>query len=425
MIQNSKFRTAFAAGAFMAASAALGTAAQAAPTATAPLSPAQQQAQTIAEGQYLAEAGDCAACHTASGGAPFAGGVVVHTPFGNLVGSNLTPDKATGIGSWTDDQFVNAVKSGIGHDGERLFPGMPYVYFNNVPRADILKIRAYLATLPPVHNEIHSDQLRFPFNIRTGMIGWDLMFFANKGDYQPDSTKSAAWNRGAYLVQGLGHCAACHTDKDMLGGDRAGQELQGYVVDGWNAPSLADDASGIGSWSVQDIATYLKTGHNAYADATGPMADAITHSTSHLTDADLTDIALYLKSVHGSGAPRPAPLPASLPVMQEGAKVYAMTCAACHTAAGVGLPGMFPALKASPIVQADDPLTVIRVVLHGARSVATPAVPSPMAMPAFGGALEDGQVAAVLTYIRNSWGNAAPAVTAAEVAKRRAAEATD
>jgi cytochrome c553 len=211
----------------------------------------------------------------------------------------------------------------------------------------------------------------------------------------------------------------------MAGADRTGQELQGYAVDGWNAPSLADDASGIGTWSVQDIATYLKTGHNAYADATGPMGEAIALSTSHLSDADLTDIGLYLKSVHGSGAPRPAPLPASLPVMQEGAKVYATTCAACHTAAGVGLPGMFPALKASPIVQADDPLTVIRVVLHGARSVATPAVPSPMAMPAFGGALEDGQVAAVLTYIRNSWGNAAPEVTAAEVAKQRASRTAD
>jgi mono/diheme cytochrome c family protein len=427
-MQNSMFRTAFAAGVFVAASAGLATTAQAqtaSTTASASLSPKESQAQMIAEGHYLAIAGDCAACHTDPGGAPYAGGVVLHTPFGNLVGSNLTPDKATGIGSWTDEQFVNAVKYGIGHDGERLFPGMPYVYFNNVSRADILKIRAYLATLPPVHNEIKSDQLHFPFNIRAGLIGWDLMYFANKGDYHPVPTQSAAWNRGAYLVQGLEHCALCHTDKNMAGADRTGQELQGYVVDGWNAPSLADDASGIGTWSVKDIATYLKTGHNAYADATGPMGEAIALSTSHLSDADLTDIGIYLKSVHGSGAPRPEPLPASMPVMQEGAKIYADECASCHTDAGVGLPGIFPALKASPIVQADDPLTIIRVVLHGAQSVATPAAPSASAMPAFGGVLEDGQVAAVLTYIRNGWGNAAPAVTAAEVAKQRAPEATD
>jgi mono/diheme cytochrome c family protein len=173
-------------------------------------------------------------------------------------------------------------------------------------------------------------------------------------------------------VEGLEHCAACHTDKNMLGGDHTGQELQGgFVVDGWNAPSLADDASGINTWSVKDIATYLRTGHNAYADATGPMADAITHSTSHLSDADLTDMAIYLKSVRGSGAPRPAPLSASLPVMQEGAQIYADECSSCHTDAGVGKPGIFPALKASPIVQADNPLTVIRVVLNGAQSVAT------------------------------------------------------
>lgn len=418
-MQNSMFRTACAAGVLMAVSAGLaGTArAQAAPAITA-----QQAAQTIAEGQYLAETGDCAACHTAPGGAPFAGGTVIHTPFGNLVGSNLTPDKETGIGSWTDAQFVKAVKDGVGHDGERLYPGMPYVYFNKVSDADILKIRAYLATLPPVHNEINSDQLPFPFSIRAGMIGWDLLFFANTGDFKPVATESAAWNRGAYLVEGLEHCAACHTDKNALGGDRTGHELQGYVVDGWNAPSLADDASGIGTWSANDIATYLKTGHNAYADATGPMADAITHSTSHLTDADLADIAVYLKSVQGSGTPRPAPLAASLPVMQEGAQIYADECSTCHTDAGLGKPGIFPALRASPIVQANNPLTVIRVVLNGAQSVATPAAPTASAMPAFSAELEDGQVAAVLSYIRNSWGNAAPAVTAAEVAKQRAAQ---
>jgi len=410
-MKHTLFCAGLAAGIFLAASVG--------PAAAAP-----PDAATIAAGKYLAAAGDCAACHTAPGGVPFAGGTVIHTPFGNLLGSNLTPDKATGIGSWTDAQFVNAVKHGIGHDGEHLYPGMPYVYFNKVPAADILKIRAYLATLPPVHNKIKSDQLPFPFGIRAGMIGWDLLFFANTGDFKPDPTRSTAWNRGAELVQGLGHCAACHTDKNALGGDRTGQELQGYVVDGWNAPSLANDASGIGAWSVADIATYLKTGHNAYADATGPMADAITHSTSHLTVADLTDIGLYLKSVHGSGAPRPAPLAANDPVMAEGAKIYADECAACHTSGGIGAPGIFPALKASPIVQADEPSTIIHVVLDGAQSVATPTAPTASAMPAFASQLEDGQIAAVLTYIRNSWGNVAPAVSAKAVAKQRASAAT-
>ena len=425
-MQISMFRTAFAAGVFVAASVSLGATAEADPATAASMTPAQQQAQTIAEGHYLAIAGDCAACHTDPGGAPYAGGVAIHTPFGSLVGSNLTPDKATGIGSWTDDQFVNAVKEGIGHDGERLFPGMPYTDFNKVSRTDILKIRAYLATLPPVHNEINSDQLHFPFNVRAGMIGWDLMFFANTGTFKPVPTESPEWNWGAYLVQGLEHCATCHTDKNALGADDSGTGMQGYVVDGWNAPALTDDASGIGSWSVQDIATYLKTGHNAYADATtGPMSEAISLSTSHLSDADRTDIGIYLKSIQGSGAPRPAPLPASMPVMQEGAKVYADECAACHTDAGTGEPGIFPALKASPIVQAGNPLSAIRVVLNGAQSVATAAAPTASTMPGFGNELEDGQVAAVLTYIRNSWGNAAPAVTADQVAKLRTAEATN
>jgi mono/diheme cytochrome c family protein len=424
-MQFSMFRTAFAAGVFVAASVSLGATAEADPTTAASLTPAQQEAQTIAEGHYLAIAGDCAACHTDLGGAPYAGGVQIHTPFGTLVGSNLTPDKATGIGSWTDDQFVNAVKYGIGHGGERLFPGMPYTDFNKVSRADILKIRAYLATLPPVDNEIHSDQLHFPFNIRAGMIGWNLMFFANTGTFKPVPTESAQWNRGAYLVQGLEHCATCHTDKNLVGADVSGPGMQGYVVDGWNAPALTDDASGIGTWSVKDIATYLKTGHNAYADANGPMSEAIALSTSHLSDADLTDIGIYLKSIHGSGVPRPAPLPASMPVMQEGAQIYADECAACHTDAGTGEPGIFPALKASPIVQADNPLSIIHVVLHGAQSVATQTDPTASAMPAFGNELEDGQVAAVLTYIRNSWGNAGPAVTADEVAKQRATEATN
>ena len=371
--------------------------------------------QTIADGKYLAAAGDCVACHTASGGAPFAGGTVIQTPFGRLIGPNLTPDQATGIGAWTDDQFVRAVKYGIGHNGAHLYPGLPYVYFNEVPRADILKIRAYLNTLPPVNNNIVSNQLPFPFDIRFLMTGWNLLFFPDHGDFQPDPSQSADWNRGAYLVQGLGHCAACHTPKNAFGGDRMSDEFEGYVVDGANAPALVDSANdGLGAWSVDEIAIYLKTGHNAYADASGAMSSVITHSTSNLTLADDRAIAVYLKSLPGRQT-APQPIAATDPAMVAGMHVYADECAACHMTGGTGEPGLVPALRASPVVAADKPVTLTHVVLNGARSVATEAAPTASAMPAFRGILDDEEIADVLTYVRNSWGNAAPAVTADQV----------
>jgi mono/diheme cytochrome c family protein len=374
-------------------------------------------AQTIAEGKYLTAAGDCVACHTAPGGAPFAGGTVINTPFGKLLGPNITPDQSTGIGGWTDDQFVAALKYGIGHNG-RLYPGMPYIYFNEVPRADILKIRAYLATVPAVNHQVVADQLPFPFDLRVLMRGWNLLYFPEHGDYKPDPAQSADWNRGAYLVQGLGHCAACHTPKNSFGGDRTAHEFEGYIVDGANAPALVDSrADGLGAWSTDDIATYLNTGHNQYADASGPMASVITNSTSQLTAKDDHDIALYIKSLPSTAAPPPAPLAATTPAMVAGAHIYADECAACHQNAGTGEPGLIPALAASPVVNATQPVTLMHIVLHGAHSVATDAAPTAGAMPGFQNLMTNDQIADVLTYIRNSWGNAAPAVSGDDLSK--------
>jgi len=388
--------------------------------ASAPNTSQPADPQTIAAGKYLVDAGDCVACHTVPGGAPFAGGTVINTPFGKLLGPNLTPDVATGIGGWTDDQFVRAVKYGISRRDHYLYPGLPYIYFNKVPRADILKIRAYLGTLPAVSNRVHADQLPFPFKIRWLMFGWNLLFFKNTGDYQADPGQSAEWNRGAYLVQGLGHCAACHTAKNFLGGDRTGHELQGAVVDGWNAPSLVNDPhTGIAAWSVDDVETYLKTGHNQYADASGDMAEVVSNSTSHLTDADDRAIGVYLKSLAGSAAAALAPIASTDPAMIAGGQIYVDECAACHTGAGTGLPRIFPTLAASPIVQAETPATLLRIVLHGGRSVATTPAPTASAMPAFGGQMTDQEIADVSTYIRNSWGNAAPQVSAGQVSAAR------
>ncbi len=365
----------------------------------------------IAAGKYLAAAGDCAACHTAPGGAPFAGGVVINTPFGKLLGSNITPDQATGIGNWSDDQFVAAVKYGVGHNGARLYPGMPYIYFNKVPAADLVKIHIYLESLPPVSNRIVSNQLPFPYNIRLLMRGWNLLFFPNGGDDQPDPSQSAMWNRGAYLVQGLGHCAACHTSKNFLGGDHTGQEFQGAVIENANAPALVNEPNnGLGIWSVDDVAAYLKTGHNRYAGAAGPMADVITYSTSQLTLADDTAIATYLKSLPASGNPAPSPIAANDPAMLDGGHIYADECAACHNNAGTGEALLFPALKGSAVVQAADPVTMLNLILHGGQDVGTQSAAA-AAMPAFGAELSNQQIADVATYVRNSWGNAGSAIS--------------
>ena len=372
--------------------------------------PMPVDAQTVAEGKYLVAAADCAACHTMPGGKDFAGGVVIDTGFGKLLGSNITPDQDTGIGNWSQDDFVRAVKYGVGHGGH-LYPGMPYIYFNLMPRDQILKMQAYLATVPAVNNRIVSNQLPFPFSIRAVMIGWNLLFFPNTGDYQPDPGQTAEWNRGAYLVLGPGHCAACHTSKNALGGDRTTQEFEGSVVDGLNAPALVNDThNGLGLWTADDIGNYLKTGHNQYADAAGPMATVITHSTSLLTEADDKAIGVYVNSLHSTNEAAPAPLAATDAAMVTGGHIYAQECAACHTYGGIGVPRIIPALKGSPVVTAAEPVTIIRIIQHGGQSVDI-AGGTAAAMPAFAGILDPQQIADVATYIRNAWGNAAAPVS--------------
>ena len=373
----------------------------------------------IAHGRYLATVGDCTACHTASGGKPFAGGRPIETPFGTVIAPNLTPDRETGIGAWTDDDFVHALQRGKGHDGIRLYPAMPYTYFTKVSRGDLLAIRAFLNTLPPVRNKVVADQLPFPFSIRASMAAWNLLFF-DAGPFKPVAGKSAEWNTGAYLVEGLGHCGACHTAKNLLGGDHTSRALQGGVLQGWFAPNLTGDPrTGLGNWSVRDVVTYLKTGHNRMAAATGPMSAVIQDSTSHLTDADLKAIAVFLKDQPPQHSKPPEPVSAGDPVMRSGKAIYVDNCAACHTAAGTGVPHLFPALKGSSSVQSADLTNLIRVVLQGTQSVATAAAPTGPSMPALGWKLTDEQVAAVITYIRNSWGNASSAVSAGDVKSAR------
>lgn len=382
---------------------------------------ATQDFSRIERGRYLTTLSDCAGCHTAPGGKPFAGGVALQTPFGTLIAPNITPDADTGIGNWSDDEFVSALQDGRGRNGTRLYPAMPYTAYTKMSRDDILAMRAYLATVTPVHHEVHSNQLPFPFNIRTAMMVWNWLNFT-PGRFVGDPRQSAEWNRGAYLVQGPGHCGTCHTPKTVLGGDKTDTPLAGATLQGWFAPNItANGHNGVGGWSKDDLIQYLKTGANSATLASGPMAEAVTHSTSQMTDSDIAAIATYLLGTRDHPSEKIAPLAADNPAMKAGAAIYKDACAACHRDNGAGEIQLFPRLAGSAIVQSEDPTTLGRIVLEGSRAVATSSAPTAPAMPAFAWRLDNDQVAAVLTYIRNSWGNAAPAVTGGTIAKQRTA----
>ena len=366
----------------------------------------------VAQGRYLAIVGDCAACHTAPGGASYAGGVPIQTPFGTLISPNITPDIKTGIGWMSDAQFLGEMHTGVGRD-RHLYPAFPYPYFTKVSDADVRAIHAWLKTLPPVSNQIKTNQLVFPLNIRASIGVWNALNFI-EGRFVPVVGKSDTWNRGAYLVEGLAHCGACHTAKNILSGDERASPLQGGVLNQWFAPNLTGDThTGIGGWSVAQIALYLQSGHNEFAAATGPMAEVVTDSTSQMTDADRQAIAIYLKDQPGQpNVTRPA---VDGSVMALGAAVYDQQCAACHAGKGTGIDGLAPAFAHAPGIQASESINLVRAVLLGAASVATDTAPTGAAMPAFGWKLSDQQIAAVLSYIRISWGNAAAPVDAGQV----------
>ncbi len=380
----------------------------------------KQSFTQIQKGRYLTIAADCAACHTLPGsGHELAGGRPLETPFGTLVAPNITPDPETGIGAWTEDEFVNALTKGTGRHGMRLYPGMPYTYYTKLTRDDALAIRAYLNTIPAVRNAVQSNQLPFPFNIRTALVVWDALFFRQQ-TFTPNPNKSAEWNRGAYLVEGPAHCGMCHTPKNFLGADKDGERLQGYNLQGWFAPNITNDQRrGLGSWSVDGIVNYLKTGHNNITTTTGLMSETLNLSTSHLTEEDLKAIAVYLKDQPGQDD-KPGAAPEQS-VMKTGAQIYADECSGCHKPDGSGIAALFPRLHGSPAVQQTDPTSLLRVVLRGAEAAATDKAPTGSQMPQFSWLLTDDQVAAVVTYIRNSWGNSAPAVSAGDVKKAREA----
>ena len=371
----------------------------------------------VARGAYLARAGDCVSCHTAPGGQPYAGGYKLDTPFGYLLSPNITPDAVTGIGRWTADDFWRALHQGVNQRGQDMYPVMPFDFYTRVTREDSDAIFAYLRSVPAVRNAVVVNHLRFPFNQRWSMAVWRELYFS-PGSHKPDPAKSAAWNRGAYLVEGLGHCSACHSPRNALGGIEKDKTYTGATVDGWFALNLSAELhTGLGIWTVEQIATYLKTGAVAgKTTALGPMALVVKNSTSQMSEADLSAMATYLKDIPANSTLRQGK-PAPDPTRAAGAALYLDHCAGCHQAGGRGMPGVFPPLAGNGVVLASDPADILKVVLHG-----VPAQGKYVPMPAFAGQLNDQQVADLANYLRTSWGNGAAAnTTAAKAARLRGA----
>src|SRR4051794_23525706 len=265
---------------------------------------AEPSAETIAGGKALTTAADCGSCHTADPARPLAGGKRIDTPFGAIWSPNLTPDRDTGLGAWSDDEFYRALHDGVARNGARYYPAFPYPYFTRMTRDDVLAIRAFLATLRPVPNTTPPPQLRWPLNFRAVMRGWNFLFF-KAGTFENNPQKSDQWNRGAYLVQGAAHCGACHTPKNIFGADKRGHAFGGGLIDGWFAPRLdAAERSGLKSWDIEDIVEYLQSGRNGKSHASGLMAEVVVNSTSKMSDPEVRAIAVYLKDL-APGAAEP------------------------------------------------------------------------------------------------------------------------
>ncbi|MCP1575064.1 mono/diheme cytochrome c family protein [Herbaspirillum rubrisubalbicans] len=386
----------------------------------------------VARGQYLARAGDCMACHSAAGKPAYSGGLAIDSGHGTIYSTNITPDKEHGIGNYSEAQFANAVRRGVRADGTQLYPAMPYPSYAKVSDEDIHALYTYfMQGVKPVASTPPASDMSFPFNIRWGMKLWNA-FFANDKPFQ----EQAGWNdqikRGAYLVEGLGHCGSCHTPRGVAMNEKASdssqaQFLSGGDLNGWAVPSLR----GMPHWSAQDIVDYLQTGRNKTASVAGEMSLVVEHSTAHLKSDDLQAIAAYLKTlspvaasssggVTPQGAEATAKKLTAAKDLSLGERLYLDNCAACHFVTGRGAPGIFPALDGATVVNADNPSALLHVILAGARTPSTEKAPSILVMPGFAHRLSDQEAAELASFVRQGWGNHAGAVSASEVSRMRA-----
>lgn len=378
-----------------------------------------ERKDSIKRGEYVALTSDCVACHqTKDRKENLSGGFAVETPFGTLYSSNITPDKETGIGNWTEQQFADAVLNGKGPNGP-LYPAMPYTSYVKMTDQDIHDLWNYLQTVTPVKNKVVENQLAFPFNIRYLMLGWKRLFF-DASQLQNDTGKSAQWNRGRYLVEGAAHCSMCHTPRNPFGAEIKSKNYTGANLQNWFAPSLRNSkVHGLGNWSEEDIVSYLKTGSNRLTVASGPMAEAVNASFQYFHDDDLVAMANYVKSLADHGVTKPKPIDAANPQMINGKKVFIDNCIACHVINGEGISSMIPAFKNNGTIQGQSSESMTHILLNGSKGAITRFNPTGAAMPAFAWKLTDTQIADVLTYIRNEWGNAAQAVSPKEVKEMR------
>lgn len=393
-----------------------------------------EQGQSISKGAYLATAGDCVACHSIAGSKPFTGGLRMSTPVGDIFSTNITPDEQTGIGKYTYDDFAKALREGVAKDGHHLYPAMPYTAFSKVNDEDMHALYEYfMHEVKPVRQENRESEIPWPLNMRWPLAMWNIMFHEDTV-FKPDTSKSEEWNRGAYLVQGLEHCGTCHTPRGIAFQEKALDQshpafLTGGVLEGWNAPNLTGNlADGLGRWKQEEIVEFLKTGRTDSTAAFGSMAEAIEHSTQHLTNEDLNAMAVYLKSLKPSNPETKAPsdLDSTTQALvkgdmhQPGAQEYMDNCAACHRIDGKGYAKTFPALAHNSMLLNENPSSVVSIILRGGSVPVTKEAVTGLTMPDFAWRLDDQQVADLSTFIRNSWGNKAPAVTAKEVKALRA-----
>ena len=392
-------------------------------TTTAPNLPNED---LTARGAYLARAGNCMTCHTARGGQTYAGGLGIATPFGTVYSSNLTPDAATGLGNWSAADFWRALHNGRSKSGRLLYPAFPYTSYTRVTRDDSDALFAYLRSLPAVAQPNQAHALRFPYQSQAALAVWRALYFS-PGVYQPDAGRNAEWNRGAYLVTGLGHCSACHSARDALGGTRTSKALGlagGLIpMQNWYAPSLASpQEAGVADWEREDIVSLLKNGVAPRASVAGPMAEVVLRSTQYLTPDDLGAMAQYLKELppsHPNPEAPARPARANFDIAQA-AKLYEQHCAQCHGDKGLGVANAYPALAGNRAVTMASMENLVQIVLNGGYAPATAGNPRPFGMPPFVLVLDDREVAAVISHIRTSWGNQAGDITPLQVQRIRA-----
>ncbi len=378
--------------------------------------------EKIERGEYLSRIGNCAGCHSARGGEAYAGGGAVDTPFGAVYASNLTPDRTAGIGNWSGEAFYRAMHEGRSQDGHLLYPAFPYPHFSLTTREDTDAIFSFLVNrVKPVNRPNIAHALAFPYNNRYALAAWRFLYF-KPTQYQPDNKRSAQWNRGSYLVQGLAHCGACHSTRNSLGAPIAGHTYDGAMMplSDWYAPSLTDNReASVADWPIEQIARWLKDGTSPSGAALGPMAEIVFQSTQHATNADITAMSEYLKSLTATTNNRASPTKADGTINDAGKRIYKDRCASCHGDEGQGKSEDFPALAGNRTVTMANPTNLISLILKGGFAPATAGNPRPHGMPPFYHLLTDADIANVASYVRSSWGNAAPALTELDMVKYR------